>query len=117
MARVSSKYSNTEIVEYYTIIIIEYRFGENTLAEKKMIGAKRKSSANPILLTKEIKNKRKKELKNGEPLVKLRLFPSVSGNEVIKTKRAQWGNPFQNYGCSLQLEEPAVLLFDLSIFR
>ena len=31
LARVSPKYSNTEIVEYSTILIIEIVFGENTL--------------------------------------------------------------------------------------
>ena len=32
--RVSPKYPNTEIVEYYTIMIIEIVFGDNTLSEK-----------------------------------------------------------------------------------
>ena len=34
LVRVSSKYSNTKIVEYSTILIIEIGFGENTLSEK-----------------------------------------------------------------------------------
>ena len=33
-ARVSPKYFNTEIVEYYTILIIEIVFGENTKKKK-----------------------------------------------------------------------------------
>ena len=52
MARVSSKYSNTKIVEYSTILIIEFGFGENTLTEKNIRGVKRKSSGNPIPSTK-----------------------------------------------------------------
>ena len=35
MARVSSKYSNNEIVEYSTILIIEFGFGKNTLTEER----------------------------------------------------------------------------------
>ena len=74
-----SKYPNPEIVESSTILIIEFGFGDITLTEKNRL-SKRKSSGNPILSTKEIKNKRKK-------------------------KGAQWGNPLENYGCSLQLVE------------
>ena len=58
MARVFLKFSNTKIVEYSTILIIEFGFGGNTLTEKekKIRGMKRKYSGNPILLTKETKN-------------------------------------------------------------
>ena len=44
MARVSPKYSSTEIVEYSTILIIEIGFGENTLSEKR----KKSVLLNPI---------------------------------------------------------------------
>ena len=80
LSMVSSKYSNTETVEYSTIMIIEFGFGENTLSEKNknIRGVKRKSIGNPILLTKEIKNKSKKSSSVVEPLEKFPLFPSVS---------------------------------------
>ena len=89
MARVSTKYSNTEIVEYSTILIIEVGFGENTLTikikirEVKIYRYPRFSSNNPILLTKETK----KEISVGYPLAKFWLFPSVSGTDTTLTKK------------------------------
>ena len=69
MVRMFSKYSNTEIVEYSTILIIEIGFGENTLTEKikirevKIYPHTRFSSDNLRMLTKETK----KELSGGNP--------------------------------------------------
>ena len=79
LAWVSSKYSNTEIMEFLTILIIYIGFRENNLTkqirEVKIYPHHRLSSGNLILLTKETK------------------------------KRAQWGNPLQKSCCSLELLE------------
>ena len=102
MARVSSECSSTEIVEYSTILIIEFGFDKITLTEegnKNIKGAKRNSSGNPILLIKEIKSKRKKGSSVGEPLAKFWLFPSVSETEEIK--KIPVGESLANYGCYL----------------
>ena len=54
-----SKNSNTEIMEYLTILIIEIGFGENILSNKKREVKNDPypslSSGNPILLTKKTK--------------------------------------------------------------
>ena len=48
LARMSLKYSNTKIVEYFKILIIEIGFGENTLTKKVR---KVKIYPHPILST------------------------------------------------------------------
>ena len=79
LARVSSKYFSTEIVEYSTILKIEIGFDKNILTKKnrymKIYPHPSLFSGNPIHLIK------------------------------AKKERARWGNPLENSGCSLQLVE------------
>ena len=111
MARISPKYSKTEIVEYSTILIIEIglakhsnkiriRKGKNKkIREVKIYPYPSLSSGNPILFTKE--TELKIEISVGEPLAKFWLLSSVSGYVHTlgsgglkrKKKRAQWVNP------------------------
>ena len=68
---------------------------------------KKKSSVGgaPCKIPVVIKNKKKEKSSVGEPLAKFWLFPSVSRTDTTLTKekklkrRAQWGNPLQNFGC------------------
>ena len=82
MARVSPKYSNTEIMEYSTTLIIEIGFGENTLTRLKKIREAKiypypsLFNGNLILLNKGEEKKLKKR-SVGEPLAKSQLFPLV----------------------------------------
>ena len=84
MARVSPKYSNTEIMEFSTIPIIEIGFGKNSLTKKK--------GENP----REVKISPHPRLSSGN---------SITPTKETKKKRDQWGNTFQSSGCSLQLVE------------
>ena len=84
LARVSPKYSSTEIVEYSTILIIEIGFGKNTLTQKKSENWKYIHTPACLVATR-IRQPNKPE------------------------KRALWGKPLHNSGCYLHLVEPIPL--------
>ena len=81
LARMSLKYSNTKIVEYSTILIIEIGFSENT------------------------KNKIKTREAKIYPQPRLSSGNLNTLNKKTKKKIAQWRNHLQNYVSSLQLLE------------
>ena len=52
----------------------------------------------------------------GNPLQNSGFYFQLVELNKLRKKEAQWGNHLQNYGCSPHIEEPAVLIFDMSIF-
>ena len=91
MARVSSKYSNTEIVEYFTILIIEIGFGKNVITGGERKPKKGKYIHTPVWLVcsklkpdfVDQKKKGKKEKKKslvGESLCKILVVPFSEWN-------------------------------------
>ena len=84
MARVSSKYSNTEILKYSTILIIEIGFGKNIITSKQKQGGGQRSE-HPIFSSKN-------------------LIPLTKEHPPYK-KISQWGNPLQNTDYSVPLVE------------